>query len=184
MAIRGRWRWRSKGPTELMNMVRIGAAALAFVALGLVPACAQGEGAAPVEEAVSVETLPVTITTAAGRHVFNAEPARTAAEQSRGLMYRTDLGPDDAMLFAPYPPGGGAPAPASFWMKNTPMPLDIIFIRPDGTIARIAENTIPYSTDPVVSGAPVSAILEIVGGRSAELGIAQGDRVTWPEVTR
>jgi hypothetical protein len=84
------------------------------------------------------------------------------------------------MLFWPYPPGGGAPRAASFWMKNTPTPLDIVFIRADGTIARIAENTIPFSETQVPSGEPVAAVLELVGGRAAELGIAEGDRVTWP----
>ncbi|TKD52075.1 DUF192 domain-containing protein [Sphingomonas baiyangensis] len=112
-------------------------------------------------------------------HRFDAEPARTREEQDRGLMYRTDLGPQSAMLFHPYPAEGGGPREASFWMKNTPTSLDIIFIRADGTIARIAENTIPFSEAPVASGEPVAAVLEIVGGRAAELGIAAGDRVRW-----
>jgi uncharacterized protein len=94
-------------------------------------------------------------------------------------MFRTDIARDGGMLFAPYPPEGGAPREASFWMKNTPTPLDIVFIRPDGTIATIAENTVPFSEAPVRSGEPVSAVLEILGGRAAELGIAPGDRVTW-----
>ncbi len=64
-------------------------------------------------------------------------------------------------------------------MKNTPSPLDIIFIRADGTIATIAENTVPFSETPIPSGEPVAAVLEINGGRSAELGIAEGDKVTW-----
>ena len=71
------------------------------------------------------------------------------------------------------------PRPASFWMKNTVIPLDMIFVRPDGTIARIAADTVPYSLDPVDSGEPVSAVLEIAGGRAAELGIAEGDKVSW-----
>lgn len=64
-------------------------------------------------------------------------------------------------------------------MKDTPSPLDIIFIRADGTIARIAENTTPFSEVPVTSGEPVAAVLELRGGRTAELGIAEGDRVSW-----
>ena len=64
-------------------------------------------------------------------------------------------------------------------MKNTPTPLDIIFIRSDGTIARVAENTIPFSEEMVSSGEPVSAVLELVGGRAAETGVSEGDRVSW-----
>jgi len=90
-------------------------------------------------------------------------------------MHRQSLAPDAGMIF-PYDP----PQPASFWMKNTIIPLDIIFIRQDGTIARIAANTTPYSLEPVPSLEPVAAVLEIAGGRSAELGIAVGDRVSWP----
>ena len=124
-------------------------------------------------------TIPVTVTSANGSHVFNVEVARTPADQEKGLMYRTDLKPDGGMIFTPYPAEGGPPRMASFWMKNTPTALDIIFIRPDGTIATIAENTVPFSEAPVASSEPVSAVLEIVGGRAAELGIAEGDKVTW-----
>ena len=124
--------------------------------------------------------VPVTVTGPGGTHVFRVELARTAAAQAQGLMYRTDLKPDGGMLFSPHPAEGGPPKPADFWMKNTPTPLDIAFIRPDGTIARLAENTVPFSETHIQSGEPVSAVLEIVGGRAAELGIAEGDRVTWP----
>ncbi|MDM3766480.1 DUF192 domain-containing protein, partial [Proteus mirabilis] len=82
----------------------------------------------------------VTVTSANGTHRFVVERAVTAQQQERGLMFRTDLTPDGGMLFWPYPAGGGAPKEASFWMKNTPTPLDIVFIRADGTIATIAEN--------------------------------------------
>lgn len=114
-----------------------------------------------------------------GTHAFTIERARTLDEQARGLMFRTDLKPDGGMLFWPYPPTGGAPVVANFWMKNTPSSLDIIYIRADGTIARIAENTVPFSETPIPSGEPVGAVLELMGGRAAELGIAEGDLVTW-----
>ena len=94
-------------------------------------------------------------------------------------MYRPPLAPDAGMLFAPYPPDGGPPRAANFWMRNTPSPLDILFIRPDRTIATVAENTVPFSETPVPSGEPVSAVLERGGGRAAELGSAAGDKVTW-----
>ena len=92
-----------------------------------------------------------------------------------GLMHRQLLAPDRGMIF-PYDP----PQPASFWMKNTLIPLDLIFVRSDGTIGSIAANTVPLSLDPIPSGEPVAAVLEIAGGRSAELGIGPGDKVNWP----
>ncbi|MBX9795262.1 DUF192 domain-containing protein [Sphingomonas sp.] len=125
-------------------------------------------------------TADLTITSAAGgAHRFKVELARTTPEQARGLMFRTNIAPDGGMLFHPYPADGGPPREATFWMKDTPSPLDIIFIRADRTIARIAENTTPFSQDPIPSGEPVAAVLELRGGRTAELGIAEGDRVAW-----
>ncbi len=91
-----------------------------------------------------------------------------------GLMYRTKLAPDRGMIF-PFDP----PRDASFWMRNTLIPLDMIFVRADGSIANIAANTVPYSEEPVPSDGPVAAVLEIAGGRSAELGIKAGDKVEW-----
>ena len=132
-----------------------------------------------MDGAAKAPLTTVTVTSQTGRHVFKVEMARTPAEQERGLMFRTDIPKDGGMLFAPYPADGGGPREASFWMKNTPSPLDIIFIRADGTIARIAENTVPFSEAQVPSGEPVAAVLEINGGRSAELGISEGDKVSW-----
>ena len=139
-------------------------------------ACAQTE-AAPC----GATLVPVTVERVGGRHMFCVELADTAEEQARGLMFRTNLSDDFGMLFAPYPPTG-APREASFWMKNTPSALDILFIRADGTVARIAENTIPMSEVSVTSGEPVAAVLEVRGGRTAELGIGEGDRVRWPAI--
>ncbi|WP_308461878.1 DUF192 domain-containing protein [Sphingomonas folli] len=124
-------------------------------------------------------TVAVTIDSGGKRHGFRAEVAETAAQQAQGLMFRTDLQPDDAMLFAPYPAGGGAPQVADFWMKNTPLSLDIVFIRADHSIAAIAPSTTPLSEAKVSSGEPVAAVLELVGGRAAALGIGVGDRVSW-----
>ena len=160
-----------------MWMRKMGGAMLAGGLLLATAAC-KTEGAAGAQDA-ALKT--VSIASAAGTREFRVEMARTAAEQERGLMFRTDIPKDGGMLFAPYPADGGPPREASFWMKNTPSSLDIIFIRPDGTIARIAENTVPFSETPVASGEPVSAVLEIVGGRAAEVGLAEGDRVTLPK---
>jgi len=125
------------------------------------------------------KAVAVTIRSGNGAHAFTVETARTAAEQEQGLMFRTDIPRNGGMLFAPYPPGGGAPQRATFWMKNTPSPLDIIFIRPDHTIARIAENAVPFDQTPISSDEPVSAVLEVKGGRTSALGITAGDKVDW-----
>ncbi|MBA3512692.1 DUF192 domain-containing protein [Sphingomonas sp.] len=132
------------------------------------------EAPAAERSAAGLEQVPLTIRSASATHRFTVEVARSPQEQANGLMHRQSLAPDRGMLF-PYDP----PQPASFWMKNTLIPLDIIFIRADGTIARIAANTVPLSLQPVPSLEPVAAVLEIAGGRAAELGIAPGDRVSW-----
>ncbi len=129
---------------------------------------------------VAPQTIPLTIASANGPHVFAVEPAKTAAAQEAGLMYRTDLKPDGGMLFWPYPPDGGAPRLATFWMKNTPSALDILFLRADHSIAHIAENAVPFSEARIPSVEPAAAVLEIRGGRAAELGISEGDKVSWP----
>jgi uncharacterized protein len=107
-------------------------------------------------------------------HGFTVEVAATSPQQARGLMFRTALKDDRGMIF-PFPEA----RMASFWMKNTVIPLDIIFIRADGRIENIAANTTPYSTDPVESTAPVVAVLELRGGLAAERGIKPGDMVRW-----
>jgi hypothetical protein len=161
-----------------MVSMRMMGAALAAAALLMGSACKSDAGANASMPA-GMARLQVTIASSNGPHKFSVEVAKTGAEQERGLMYRTGIPADSGMLFAPYPAEGGGPKEASFWMENTPSPLDIIFIRPDGTIARIAENTVPFSQDRILSGEPVSAVLEINGGRSSELGISEGDKVTW-----
>ncbi len=121
-----------------------------------------------------LEQVPLRIVSGSRTHRFIVEVARTQEEQATGLMHRQSLAPDRGMIFLYEPP-----QMTSFWMKNTLIPLDMIFVRPDGTIARIAENTVPLSLEPVPSLEPVRAVLEIAGGRSAELGIKPGDRVEW-----
>ena len=123
-----------------------------------------------------LDQVPLTVTTTSGKtHRFTVEVARTPAQQAQGLMNRQTLAPDRGMIF-PY----DVPTPASFWMKNTLIPLDMIFIRSDGTVARIEANTAPLSLDPVAAGEPVGAVLELAGGRAAELGITAGAKVAWP----
>lgn len=121
-----------------------------------------------------LEVVPLTVTSGDRTHRFRVEVARTDAQQQRGLMERTGLGPNEGMIFPNNPP-----RVRGFWMKNTPLPLDIIFVGPDGRIINIAANTTPYSEASVYSAAPASLVLEIPGGRAAELGIGPGDLVEW-----
>ena len=117
--------------------------------------------------------IPVTVDTDDASFVFQTELADTSESQTRGLMYRTQLGDDEAMLFPSSPP-----QVRSFWMKNTPLPLDIIFVGTGGRIINI-ESGVPYSTESVRSDGPAAAVFEIRGGRAAQLGIEPGDRIVW-----
>jgi uncharacterized membrane protein (UPF0127 family) len=140
-----------------------------------VASAAPAAPAAPPRTAPSgLDLVPLEIRSATGTHPFTVEVARSPDEQAQGLMFRAALAADEGMIF-PFP----RPRVASFWMRNTLIPLDMIFIRADGTIARIAANTVPHSEESISSGEPVAAVLEIKGGRAAELGISEGDLVAW-----
>jgi len=140
------------------------------------PAAAAAQPTSPVS---GLPLIPLEVRSDGRVHRFTVEVARSGEEQAYGLMNRTRLGPDEGMLF-PFERHHAA----SFWMKNTLIPLDIIFVRADGRIARIAANTVPESLTPVRVSEPVAAVLEIPGGRAAELGIEEGDRVSWPDGRR
>lgn len=134
--------------------------------------CGSGNELAPSTAGLSQTTL--CIESGTKKQIFTVEIARSSMEQAKGLMFRTEL-PDNTGMIFPFP----EPKVASFWMKNTVIPLDIIFIRENGTIESIAENTVPYSIEPVSAGEPVISVLELRGGLTSELGIKAGDRVTW-----
>ena len=154
------------------------------LAMVLLAACSPGAGepSAAVSQAggavshpeSGLEVIPLTVTYGGKVRHFRVEVARTHAEQAKGLMFRTAMGPDEGMLF-PFDP----PRPASFWMKNTVIPLDIVFIGPDGLVSNIAADATPYSLDSIPSAGAAAAVLEINGGRAAELGIVPGARVKW-----
>lgn len=129
--------------------------------------------AAPALSEAGLQLTEVTVVSGEKRHTFTTELALTNAQQGRGMMFRTEMGDDEGMLFPSY-----APQARSFWMKNTPLPLDIIFIGPDNRITNI-EAGVPYSTDSVYSDGPALAVFEIRGGLSAELGIGPGDLVEY-----
>jgi uncharacterized membrane protein (UPF0127 family) len=107
-----------------------------------------------------------------GVHVFTVELAANDEERARGLMFRKELPEGRGMLF-----DFQHDQDVSFWMQNTYIPLDMIFIRGDGRILRIAENTEPLSTRMIPSGGPVRGVLEVIGGTARKLGIEPGDKV-------
>jgi uncharacterized membrane protein (UPF0127 family) len=120
-------------------------------------------------------TAALTITTASGPHKFTVELATTAAQMMQGLMFRQSLAPDAGMLF-----DYQAPSMASMWMKNTLIPLDMLFVDAAGHIVNIHERAVPGSLDPIAAAAPVRAVIELNGGTATRLGIRPGDRVVFP----
>ena len=118
---------------------------------------------------------PLEIVTKSGVHVFSVEVATTEEEKTTGLMYRKELPDGQGMLFDFSPE-----QQVSMWMKNTYISLDMIFIRADGRILRIAENTEPLSTKIIPSGGLAKGVLEVVGGTAEKYGIKPGDRVAHP----
>ncbi len=123
----------------------------------------------------AAEVQALEIASKTGVHPFMVELAVTPEETARGLMFRKELPEGRGMLF-----DFKSERPVEFWMKNTPLSLDIIFIRADGRILRIAENTEPFSERLIPSGGPVRGVLEVIAGTSRKLGIAPGDRVAHP----
>ena len=164
-------------------MVRIVSllAGLALAACSSNGTSAQETAAAPVQTAetpavspAGLQLIDVTIVSGETKHSFKTELAATQQEQAKGMMFRTEMGDDEGMLFPSY-----TPQLRSFWMKNTPLPLDIIFIGPDRRILNIAADTPPYTEENVSSDGITSGVLELIGGRAAELGLKPGDKVDW-----
>lgn len=158
-------RWREGWSRRLTRSM----AALALLAVGL----ALTGGA----HAAEMQTLE--IATKSGVQVFSVEMATTEEEKRTGLMYRKELPDGRGMLFDFSPE-----QEISMWMKNTFIPLDMIFIRADGSILRIAENTVPQSTKIIPSRGPAKGVLEVIAGTAKKYGIAPGDRVAHPLFNR
>ena len=162
--------------------------AAAGLMLGTLAACSPGEGAtasaqSPAPPAATaaarhpvsgLKVIDLTVERGGKRLPFRVELADRPEAQARGLMFRTQLGDNEGMIFP-----SAAPETRSFWMKNTPLSLDIIFIGVDGRIMNIAANTTPYSLDSVTSDGLASAVLELRAGRAKELGIVPGDKVSY-----
>lgn len=143
---------------------------LSCTATGLILA---GCDKAPARDSAPADRL--TLVTPSGRHEITLEIADTPAKKAMGLMYRTEMKDGHGMLFLFDPP-----QVISMWMKNTYISLDMIFIRADGRILRIAENTEPESTRVISSGGLARAVLEVPAGTAQKYGIAPGDRVSHP----
>lgn len=151
---------------HMRNMrFRLPAVAIALAALALIGATS----------ARALDTQTLEIATKTGVQIFTVEMATTEQEKTTGLMYRKELADGRGMLFDFSPE-----QPVSMWMKNTFIPLDMIFIRADGRISRIAENTEPQSLAIIPSGPPAKGVLEVIAGTARKYGIAVGDRVAHP----
>jgi uncharacterized membrane protein (UPF0127 family) len=117
--------------------------------------------------------------TETGDHSFNIEVATTNEERARGLMYRRSLPENAGMLFL-----YDRPQPAAMWMKNTPIPLDMVFISADGRVHRIESFTEPFSTAVILSEGDVAAVLELNAGQAAKIGLKAGDKVVYPGLAK
>jgi uncharacterized membrane protein (UPF0127 family) len=117
----------------------------------------------------------LTILSATGRHRFKVEVAETPAQMTQGLMFRRSLAPDAGMLF-----DYKQPTAATMWMRNTLIPLDMLFVDAQGRIVNIHQRAVPESLDVIAAAAPVRAVIELNGGTAARLGIAPGDQVVHP----
>lgn len=160
--------------------IRNGFAALLLGLCLLVAALAAGAqervGGEPMM--LPVDPVPLVAETAWGERRFSIEVARTPAEQARGLMFRREMPVDRGMLFVLE-----QTRPASFWMRNTPMPLDLLFIGEDGRLRAILHGE-PFSEASISPGAPVRFVLELKAGTAQIAGIATGDRLRHPEIDR
>jgi uncharacterized protein len=125
--------------------------------------------------AATVAAEPIVVHAGGSAYKFEVEIVTTPETRAQGLMFRKSLAANAGMLFI-YPDE----KPVSFWMKNTLIPLDMLFLKADGQIAHIAHNTVPLDETPIDSRDAVKAVLEVKGGTAGALGIKKGDRVEYP----
>lgn len=162
-------------PSTLAAMMALAiAGSMAAATPGIAKPAHHAARAAAVHPASGLKVVPLTVTTTKGRHVFRVEVAVTEEEQAKGLMFRTAMGADEGMIFPMNPPRG-----AAFWMKNTVIPLDIVFIGPDHRVLNVAANAVPYDLTPLPSIGRAAGVLELNGGRAAQIGLKAGDKVVW-----
>jgi uncharacterized protein len=132
----------------------------------------------PLDKSHAAGTGTIVIKTETGDHNYDIEVATTDQERAIGLMYRRSLPENSGMLFL-----YDRPQPAAMWMKNTFIPLDMIFIAPDGTVQRIETYTEPFSTRSIESGGNVVGVLELNAGQADKIGLKRGDKVIYPGMT-
>jgi len=144
-----------------------------FAWLAVMPSASRALDPVPLDLPVEI----LTIETEDGPLDFTVEIAATGEARSRGLMFRREMADDHGMLFI-----FEAEGDRYFWMKNTPLSLDIIFIRSDGTIAHIAKGTTPFSEKTIPSQGPAQFVLEVVAGTADALNIKAGDTVHAPSM--
>ncbi len=145
-----------------------------FIVLLVAFAVGAWQLAKPAAQVIADEISPETLVihTATGDYVFTTEWVFTPADQARGLMFREEMAEDHGMVF-----DFGEESNRSFWMQNTLISLDIIFIYESGEVAHIAEYTTPLSTDSITSTAPVRYVFEVVAGTADRIGLEPGDMV-------
>ncbi len=158
-------------PITVLSRRALIAAFLSFAAL--VPAISS----ALAQGLETFKSEKLAILTAKGRQDFTVELALTDRQMMQGLMYRKTLAPNAGMLFDYH-----HTEIMTFWMKNTYIPLDMLFIGADGKILRIAERAVPMSEELISSGVPARAVLELNGGTAERLGIKPGDQILSPEL--
>ncbi|HEX6441466.1 MAG TPA: DUF192 domain-containing protein [Stellaceae bacterium] len=141
---------------------------------GIVAALMCGTGPA-LAQLAQFPKAELTIDTAKGPYKFSVEVATTPEQMEQGLMFRKSLATDAGMIF-----DFKTPQPAMMWMKNTLIPLDMLFVDAQGRIVNIHERAVPGSLETIGSSAPVRAVIELNGGTAARLGIKPGDRVVFP----
>ncbi|GAB4522038.1 MAG: DUF192 domain-containing protein [Roseibium sp.] len=155
---------------RMFSKPAVGLIAMLGAALTTGPAAAdESQKGLPVEQLV--------VTSGDREHVFTVEVASTDRQRAMGLMFREEMDAEAGMLFL-----FDAEGERYFWMKNTPLPLDIIYIAASGSIVSIAADTVPFSTDAIPSGAPAKYVLELNAGTAAKRGIVPGDRVASPSI--
>lgn len=129
----------------------------------------------PLGRATAAGTDTLVLKTESGEHSYTVEIADTDRERATGLMFRRSLPEKSGMIFL-YDP----PQRVGMWMRNTYIPLDMVFITAEGTVRRIEADTEPFSTDLIGSGGEVAAVLELNAGQAAKIGVKPGDRVIFP----
>jgi uncharacterized protein len=165
------WPRLSLRPTDVTSIASVQTISRAVTAALL----CFGLGLDAQAHAESLQKQPLTFVTSTGKHPFTVEVAATDQERSTGLMFRQSLGDDQGMIFI-YPQD----ELITMWMKNTYIPLDMIFVRSDGTVERVAQDTEPFSEQTISSGDKARAVIEVKAGSAKRLGIKSGDKVDYP----